>query len=72
MKLPELFYCNNTCIFTFSLVRGTTLQVLSFSYALISMILPLMKTFLELLLRYSFQCRRHIFYLLNIPKSWSF
>jgi len=51
-------------IYTYSLLRGATLEVLPLtSYALSPMMLLLLETFLELLLWNSFQ-RRHIFFII--------
>jgi len=50
-------------LYTQSLLRGINFIVLPYSnYALSSMILPLLETFLELLLWKSFQCHCHIFF----------
>jgi hypothetical protein len=52
-------------MYTDSLLRGVSFEVLSLcSYALGPVMLPLLGTFLELLLWNSFQCH-HIFCLLN-------
>jgi len=55
VKFPELFYCKpHTCVLI--LLRGVTFQVLRLrSYALSPTMLPLLETFLELLLWNSFQ-----------------
>jgi hypothetical protein len=57
----------------YSLLRGVTFEVLPLSsYALSPTMLPVLETFLELLLWKGFQRRRHIFLdVLNIPKSSS-
>jgi hypothetical protein len=48
-------------LYTYNILRGVTLQVLPFSsYALSPTMLPLLETFLELLLWNSFHCRHHI------------
>jgi hypothetical protein len=50
-------------LYTYSLLRGVTLEVFHFSsYALSPTMLPLLET-LELLLWNSFHCCRHIFFL---------
>jgi len=50
------------CLFTYSLLRGVTFTVCPLSsHALSTMMLPLLETFLELLLWNSFQCCHHIF-----------
>jgi len=49
-------------LYTYSLLRGVTFEVLPFSsYALSPRMLPLLETFLELLLWNSIQCHHHIF-----------
>jgi hypothetical protein len=48
-------------LYTYSLLRGVTFEVLPLSSCALSpTMLPLLETFLELLLWSSFQCRRHI------------
>jgi hypothetical protein len=48
---------------TYNLLRSVTFQVPPLSsYALRPMTMPLLETFLELLLWYSFQYRRHILF----------
>jgi hypothetical protein len=59
-------------LYTYSLLRGVTFEVLPLSsYALSSKILPLLKTFLELLLWNSFQCREILLNVVSILKSSS-
>jgi len=54
-------------LYTYSLLRGVTFEVLPLSsYALNTMMLPLLETFLEFLLWNSFQCRRHIFWMSSL------
>jgi hypothetical protein len=47
----------------YSLLTGISFEVLSLgSYALVPTLLPLLQTFMELLLWNTFQCRHHIFF----------
>jgi hypothetical protein len=58
-------------LYTYSLLRGVTFEVLPFSsYALSPRMLPLLETFLELLLWNSIQCHHHIFCMSSV--SWNF
>jgi hypothetical protein len=58
------------CLYTYSLLRGVTFQVLlSSSYVLSPMMLPLLEKFLELLLWNSFQCHHHIFWMSSVPRN---
>jgi len=51
-------------LYTYNLLRGVTFEVLPLSnYAFSQTMLPLLETFLELLLWNSFQCHRHFFFL---------
>jgi hypothetical protein len=69
MKFSEWFYWR-CAFYSYSLLRGVTFDVLPLSsYALSPTMLPLLETFWELLLWYSFQCRCHTS---GIPsKSWN-
>jgi hypothetical protein len=71
MKFPEQFYCKHNCLY--SVLRGVSFEVLPLSsYALSPRMLPLLETFLELLLWNITQCHRHIsFDVFNIMKSSS-
>jgi hypothetical protein len=56
-------------LYIYSMLRGVTFEVLPLSsYALTPTMLPLLETFLELLLWNSLQCCHHIFCL---PLSWN-
>jgi hypothetical protein len=58
------------CLYTYSLLRGVTFEVLPLSsYALSPTILPLLETFVELLLCNCFQCHYHFFWVSSV--SWS-
>jgi hypothetical protein len=58
-------------LYTYSLLRGVTFSVLSLStYALRPTMLPLLETFLELLLWNSFQFRRHISYMSSASQNF--
>jgi len=63
-----------TYLYTYSLLRGITFEVLPLSsYALSPVMLPLLQTFLELPLWNSFQCCHQIFFnVLSILKSLPF
>jgi len=55
-------------LYTYSLQSGVTFEVLPLSnYALSSVMLPLLETFLELLLWNGFKCRHHISLSLQYP-----
>jgi len=57
----------NSCLYIYSLLRRVTFEVLPLnSCALSPTMLPLLETFLELLLWNSFQCRRHVFYISSV------
>jgi len=61
-KVPGIILLQASYLNTYSLLRGVTFTVLTFSsYVLSRMMMPLPETFCELLLRNSFQCCRHIF-----------
>jgi len=55
------FFLQDSYLYTYSLQRGVTFKVLPLSsYVLSSTMLPLLETFMELLLWKSFLCRRHV------------
>jgi len=59
-------------LYNYSLLRGLTFELLPLcSYAPSPMMLPLMETFLELLLWNSFQYNHHLFVVFSILKSSS-
>jgi len=68
-KFPEWFYCKHN-FYTYSLLRGVTFKILPLSsYILSLMMLPLLETFLELLLWNSYQCYYHIICMSSIPRN---
>jgi len=67
MKFQNDFIASIAYLYTCSLLRGFNFKVLPLSsYALSPMMLPLLETFLELLLWNSFQCHCHIFWMPSI------
>jgi hypothetical protein len=64
MKFPEWFYCKRT----FSVLRRVTFEALPLrSCALSPTMLPLLETFLELLLWNTFQC--HHFFMASLSRN---
>jgi hypothetical protein len=60
----------NAYLCTYSILRGVSFEVLPLrGYTLRSTKLPLLKTFLELLLWYSFQCCYHIFFMSSVSRN---
>jgi hypothetical protein len=67
---PGMILLQASYLYPYSLLRGVTFEVLPLSsYAFSPMMLPLLETFLELLLWNSFQYHHHIYlfiYLLEV------
>jgi len=64
MKFPECLYCKHTYIFTANW-EGSPSKYTLWAAMLLPTMLPLLETFLDLLLWSSFQCSRRIFWYLQ-------
>jgi hypothetical protein len=69
-EVPGMILLQASCLYTNSLLRGVTFEVLPLSnYKLIPTMLPLLKAFLELLLWNSSQFCRRFFFVLTFSLS---
>jgi hypothetical protein len=71
-EVPGMILLQASYLYTYSLPRGVTFEVLPLSSCVLSpTMLPLLETFLELLLLNIFQCREILLNVFNILKSSS-
>jgi hypothetical protein len=69
-EVPGSILLQTLCLYTYRLMREVTFKELPLSsYALSPTMLPLLETFLGLLLWNNFQCRRHIFWLSSVSSD---